>query len=66
MSTTDAKTALAARGFGTFKRWGRENRKAAAEFRNRHESANERHRCKVLAECLDAEFDRLIRPNLNR
>ena len=64
MPTTDAKTALAARGFGTFKRWARENRKAAAEFRSRKGKPGERHRAKVLAECLDAEFTRLIRPNL--
>lgn len=66
MPTTDAQTALAARGFGTFKRWARENRKAAAAFRSTHGTATERQRAKTLADCLDAEYDRLIRPNLNR
>ncbi len=64
MPTTDAKTALAARGFGTFKRWARENRKAAAEFRNRKGTPNDRARAESLARCLDSEYTELIRPNL--
>lgn len=59
----DGKVALAARGFGTFKRWARENRKAAARFRQG--PVRERERNAPLAEALDAEYERLIRPNLN-
>lgn len=64
MNTIDAKKALAARGFGTFHRWARENRKAAAMFRQKRGTAEERHRAAELADCLDSEYDRLIRPNL--
>lgn len=62
----DAKKALAARGFGTFQRWAKENRKAAAMFRSRKGKPNVRARAASLADALDAEYDRLIRPNLNR
>lgn len=62
--TEDGKQALAARGFGTFKRWQRENRKAASYLRSKRGTATERQRNESLAQCLDSELERLIRPNL--
>ncbi len=58
---TDAKQALAARGFGTFKNWQKENRKAAAMFRQR---LNSDTHARGLLEALDNEYETLIRPNV--
>lgn len=56
VTRTEADHVRAARGFQSFKVWGRENHKWAAEHRRTGKTA--------LAEALDREYDRYVKGNL--
>lgn len=56
VSRKEADQIRAARGFESFKVWGRENRKWATEHRRNGKTE--------LAEALDREYDRYVKDNI--